>query len=324
MLSNDQFFEIKWYNGVKKHYEGLGYTFTKKGDVFIVPLQHLSKGSRVEVKVICDYCGVTFDREYKLYNTMLKNSVVKKDSCSNCSMKKREETNLIKYGSKSHLSNPEVIEKRRKTNLNKYGYIHPMQNKEFRDNFFDANIEKLGVRYPAQNKEVMEKRINTTREIYGVDHIFQLDGVIEKGLEALKNLKRDKTSKQQVHIASLLDDVEINHRVGRYLLDIALLEDKIFIEYDGTGHNLSVRMGQLTEEEFLEKEKKRFSSLYEKGWREIRLISNNDMLPEDNYLKDRLKSEISKLKDNQCLKRIAVYLNKIEDVKFNRIKGGSL
>lgn len=321
MLIKDQLIEIKWQNGNKKHYIDLGYPFTNKGDSFVVPIDHLTRGSRVDVKVQCDYCGEVFLRENKLYNTLLDNSLNKKDSCPDCSRKKYKETNFLKHGYENPMQNPIFIKKRSETSLEKYGYEHHMQNEEFKENFFNSNIEKLGVRYPAQNPNVIKKRDETNLDRYGVKSILELEEVHKKGLEKLKTLKKDKTSKQQRFISSLLPKNEINLQVGKYLLDIAFPSEKIFIEYDGSGHNLSVKLNRITQDEFKKKEKDRFNFLYLNGWREIRLVSTNDMLPDEDYLKSRIISEIDRLKENKYLKRITIYLNKIENINFHRVKG---
>jgi len=71
-------------------------------------------------------------------------------------------------------------------------------------------------------------------------------------------------------------------------LDIAFPKDKIFCEYDGSGHALSVKMGDLTQDEFNNKEKRRKYFLLSKGWKEVRIISLNDKLPSDEVLLEML------------------------------------
>ena len=57
------------------------------------------------------------------------------------------------------------------------------------------------------------------------------------------------TSKQQLYIHSLLGG-ELNYCTGKCFLDIAFLDEKIYLEYDGGGHDLSVKLGNMSKEEF--------------------------------------------------------------------------
>ena len=49
--------KVKWNSSNKKHYIELGYKFTKIKDEFEVKIEHLTKGSNIKVKCICDGCG---------------------------------------------------------------------------------------------------------------------------------------------------------------------------------------------------------------------------------------------------------------------------
>jgi len=61
--------------------------------------------------------------------------------------------------------------------------------------------------------------------------------------------KTGVSSYPQRYICNLLNG-ELNYPIGNLSLDIALLDNKIYIEYDGSGHDLRVVRGQLTEKEF--------------------------------------------------------------------------
>ena len=49
----------------------------------------------------------------------------------------------------------------------------------------------------------------------------------------------------------------LNYPIGKYFADI-LLQDNIVVEYDGSGHDMSVRMGIITYENFIYKEFRAF------------------------------------------------------------------
>ena len=72
-------------------------------------------------------------------------------------------------------------------------------------------------------------------------------------------------------------------------LDIGNPTNKIYIEYDGGFHRGNVIMGNMTEKEFDKKEMKRSCQLSDWGWKEIRIISLTDLLPEDNKIVEIMK-----------------------------------
>jgi very-short-patch-repair endonuclease len=90
-------------------------------------------------------------------------------------------------------------------------------------------------------------------------------------------------SSQQKYLHDLFGG-ELNFPVNSSTLDIAFPEDKLYIEYDGSGHDLSVKLGNVSQESFDNKEKNRRYSLYRQGWNEIRIISRKDYLPNNTTL----------------------------------------
>jgi very-short-patch-repair endonuclease len=52
-----------------------------------------------------------------------------------------------------------------------------------------------------------------------------------------------------------------------YYADIVLLDKKIIIEYNGSGHTLPIKMGQMSELDFKLKEEKRFNNFINDGWK---------------------------------------------------------
>lgn len=92
------------------------------------------------------------------------------------------------------------------------------------------------------------------------------------------------TSKQQLYIHSLLGG-ELNYCTGKCFLDIAFLDEKIYLEYDGGGHDLSVKLGKMSKEELERKEMKRYYALKSEGWKCIKVISENDKIPSDEDIK---------------------------------------
>lgn len=73
-------------NFYRKH----GYNDVKIGDILIVGIDGLPKGSKIKVDVKCDYCGKIIKVSYRDYN----NYKFDKYSCKHCKQKKINEYNL--------------------------------------------------------------------------------------------------------------------------------------------------------------------------------------------------------------------------------------
>lgn len=67
-------------------------------------------------------------------------------------------------------------------------------------------------------------------------------------------------------------------------LDIAYPEEMIYIEYDGSGHDLNVKLGKTSIEKFKFNEFKRFNYLKKEKWKMIKIISKKDLLPNDELI----------------------------------------
>jgi endogenous inhibitor of DNA gyrase (YacG/DUF329 family) len=60
----NQSIKVKWVGANRKHYESLGYVYTKLHDELIVPIEHLSSNSHEIIKVKCDNCNKILDKRY--------------------------------------------------------------------------------------------------------------------------------------------------------------------------------------------------------------------------------------------------------------------
>jgi len=254
----NQEIKIRINNFNEKHFKELGYTF-KLNDYIIIPAKHLPNGSGMKIKVICSYCGKTFDKSYRRF-------LETKDKlcCKKCSKKKMMESSLKKYGNVCSLRNEEVGNRAR-----------------------NKNRKNLGVDYPFQNKKILKKCHDISVEKYG------------------KGYRSVKISKQQIEIHSFFGGA-LNYCVYPYYVDILFEEDKIYFEYDGSGHTLGISKGKYTEEEFKIKEQKRKEFLKNKGYKEFRILSNTDNLPS--------KKELLKIKDKafEILKEFDTYIYNLD------------
>lgn len=104
-------------------------------------------------------------------------------------------------------------------------------------------------------------------------------------------------SKVQRMIHEFLSDFELNFYDDDYYYDLFNKEKNIIIEYNGRGHDLCVRMGKETRENFIARELTRKNSILEK---KIRLLiiqdSKDKMLKEKTF--QRVLSEVYQFIDS--------------------------
>lgn len=80
-------------------------------------------------------------------------------------------------------------------------------------------------------------------------------------------------SQGQLYISELITGSELNFKYNRYYIDI--VKDNIAIEYDGKGHDLEVRLGKKSQQDFDEKEKVKISSIL-LNFKLLRIIDKKD------------------------------------------------
>lgn len=299
-----EYVEVTWQRRNIKHYKSKGYEYTGLNEILTVRVEDLSKGSHVLVDTICDYCNESVPpKSYKEFLTHREKNEMYKDCCYDCGKLKRAESNMKVYGVDNPMKVDEFKENQRKTIQANYGVDFPLQNKEILEKVKRTNMERYGVDVYAKTQECQDKMKktnlerygvehysmtdewnvkvgNTVRMRYGVDSISQIPEVMQKKIDTMYANGTIATSSQQIYIHNLLDGV-LNYPTERSTLDIAFPDEMIYVEYDGGGHNLPVKLGIMTQEEFDKKEKRRTFSLFDRGWKEIRLASDKDKLPED-------------------------------------------
>lgn len=113
-------------------------------------------------------------------------------SCPECG-KKRQFKNLT-IGYLSTCGNKkcryaDVQKKKEETNLQRYGTKNPFQNEEVRKAAFEKYKEKTGYDTPLSNPEVIAKRQKNLTEQYGegISNVFQLDEVKQKSRQTLED-----------------------------------------------------------------------------------------------------------------------------------------
>lgn len=228
------------------------------------------------------------------------------------------DTCMTKYGVDNVSKSPEIIEKIKQVQIDKYGMMYS-KTEEFKERYKDTCISKYGVENLFQADFVKEKIIEFNIKNYGTTHPMKNEDIKNSRLEKMIITKyrngSGQSSRQQDYL-HLLYGGEINYPVSKCSLDIAFLDENIFCEYDGSGHNLAVGFGDYTQEEFNEREMKRKYFLFSKGWKEFRIISNNDYLPSNEVLLKMKKISIEWF--NESHKWIKFY---IDENKYETSKG---
>lgn len=315
-----------------KHLEEKGYYIPRKknkygkitiplGTTIKVKVEDLPLGSHILVKVLCDYCleqgnEKIIEKEYRRYIRDNVNSIVHKDCCDKCQPLKTKECNLINYGVESKTELKETKEKMADTWINKYGVDHAMKNKSIHNKMVktilektdkeklvtlnkrkQTLIEKYGVEKAMDIDGIKDKIIQTNLERYGVKYIMQSKEFLSKARQTMYKNGTAPCSRQQKYLWKLFGG-KLNYSFDRLSLDIAFPEDKIYIEYNGNGHELSVRMGNISKKEFEIKEIKRYYFLKSRGWRKITISSFCDYLPSDNVLLKEFYKALEWFKSN--------------------------
>lgn len=232
------------------------------GDTIEVPVFAINKGSRARVYAKCDVCGDIKKIAYSSYMQNIENQGFY--CCTKCKYAKQKNTNMKRYGVECSLLNEEIREKGIKTSMEKYGTPVPIASEECRRRLENANIKKYGVKYPISLDYIREKMKSTNLKRYGVEYTVASKIVQEKTKKT--NLKRYGcenvfsnreiysraaatrarqmsesnvlTSSQQRHIHEVYGGV-MNANIDCYFVDI-LMNNMVFFEYDGAGHNISV------------------------------------------------------------------------------------
>ena len=312
-----------------KHYESLGYIIPRaiskrgilgvpKGTKLLVKVEDLLEGSTEEIECLCDYClskgiNTILKKEYRNYILDNKKSIIHKDCCYECRSLKVIESNEITYDCQNVFQLESTKIKSKETNLNNYNVEYITQSGDIQDKIKITNISKFGCEYvfnsktiiektkatnllrygfeiPQKNIDIKEKTRQTNLKRYGYSYPLQNPIIRAKILKTLYKNSSQKASNQQRYICKLLDHSELNYLVSRMFLDIAFVEEKIFVEYDGGFHNGSVIMGNISQEDFDKKELRRSFYLRDLGWKEIRIISISDLLPSDEVILNMINS----------------------------------
>lgn len=157
MLIPNQIVTATWHVLTRKHYEKLGFNFTRYGDSFQVRVDQLSFGSRVMVAVQCDYCEKEYSQAYVSYRSYVKeHEYNSKVSCMDCRQKKSSETAQIRYGSYSWACITESKKHYSSTMLNRTEEEKELSNEKRRQTIKTKGIEIKGRRRSLSKEQVLQ------------------------------------------------------------------------------------------------------------------------------------------------------------------------
>lgn len=182
----------------------------------------------------------------------------------------------MEHGVDNWSSLPEVRQKVKDTNMKKYGYECSLQNEEVQNKRKLTCLKKYGVEYAIGSDEVQKKIRKKFKDKYGISSPTQNEEFLKKSIQSRYVNGNQTSSKIQRFICDCLDG-ELNYPFKRYFIDVAFPDRKIALEYNGSGHDLNVRMGKITKKEFDRNENFRRKQLFLDEWRIIEIISKKDI-----------------------------------------------
>jgi hypothetical protein len=178
-------------------------------------------------------------------------------------------------------------------------------------------------------KKCMNKRkINTSLINWGTEHPSQNEQIKEKCRDTMFKNNTAPISTQQIYLHTLLGGI-LNYPLKSLSLDIAYPDEKIAIEYNGSGHDLNVKRGNISQEQFNKKEINRNYALYRSGWKLITISSKKDRFPIESIVFEMFKFAKEYFNQNHSyiifdidegIVKTSQYNNKYNYGKLKRIK----
>lgn len=279
-----KFVKIKVTKSMVTKYRLLGYECEQNEEI-TVKLEHLNKSSKVLIDCQCDFCGIYFQRAY---NSIAIDKHPQWVACPKCVGEKRREICRAEYGVDNWMQVEKLKQKLFETNMEKYGCKIGLLNPDVREKQIQTCIKKYGTAYQISSKQTREKIINTFKEKYNVVNPSQIDEVMTKIQQTRYKDGLQASSKQQRALCQYFNG-ELNYPFGRRYIDIALPDKMIAIEYNGGGHTLAVKLGDISESEFVRNENFRRKQLFEGGWKLIEFVTETNKVTDEYTSKQILR-----------------------------------
>lgn len=323
-----EFVEVKPSGKTIKYYRDLGYD-AKYLVPLLVRVKDLSNNSHERIDVKCDICGRDTDSIYQNYYKItnglaspyycsdcapkkVRENCIAEYGVSNHSKRPEviqaiQDTFQARYGVFNAMDVPEFRERIRESLMNKYNVENIMDCPEYRERakakqkeYLDKHkeehyekvrqtmIDKYGVPYTFLLPNVIEKAKESFFQKYGCKNPMELPEFREKARKTLYKNGNCATSRPQKYLHMLYGG-QLNYALKMYNLDIYLLDDKLDIEFDGSGHEMSWKIGSITKEEFDRRTIIRNATIKNAGIKQMRIISSKDKLPSDQILLQMLE-----------------------------------
>lgn len=284
----DKLIKIKINPKVYSFYEKKGYIIPKVQSVanpskmvypktaeIYVNQKDLSRGSQSYVDCVCDCCG----KEYSIPFENAYASIKKfgETFCFQCRHVHTKKTNMQRYGVEYTAQNGEIKKKIRNTTMDRWGGIG-FASPELSKKTKETMIQRYGVKHPSLSPEIQKKKEVSMLGKYGKKNILMITEYYQKARDKMYQNGTAPCSSQQRYIFDFLRKhyrAELNFPFSAYFLDIFLQDFLCDIEYDGSGHWLSVRTNSVSEEEFREKEIIRSYQIKKNGVTTIRSVFSN-------------------------------------------------
>lgn len=140
---------------------------------------------------------------------------VSNSSKLSATIKKRQQTCLDKYGTKTASESAEIKTKTLKTMQERFGGNAPICSKEIKDKIRKTNLKKYGVEFVGSTKQVKQKRKETCLEKYGANSYMATEDFREKTKETLL----EKYGVENVGLSEELQDKAKQTVLERYGVD---------------------------------------------------------------------------------------------------------
>ena len=290
----DNKIEIKITRRNVTYYKNLGYDVPKitgnshsgcDGTILVDSKDVNPKSNVVYLDFVCDCCGKSFKRTPEHYYKRVRDTGDINTYCQKCYHVGASNTMMDRYGYEYGGCIPEAKDKQRQTCLERYG-----------------------VEYVQQSLEFKQKSRETLMEKYGVEHISQTDWMRERSRQSFHNNGLVSSSSSQRKIAEMVGG-SLNYKFHGFYLDV-LYEDWLDIEYDGTGHDLRVKCGKMSREDFNLQERKRYAAIHAYGLKTLTIIGGiRDVLPSDDKLLSDINAAIETLRSTDKHSLIIDYSN---------------
>ena len=281
----------------KKWYLEKGYPEVPYLSPLEINSQDISHHSKALIHWKCDYCGEIQESKAFIYFTQ-ERDIVNKDCCVKCAPLKAQEVYEAKTGYKNSFSQRRYHDTLKEKMKEKYGAEYYLNSEDCKQKT-EKYLQNHNVSNVMHIPEVKENLRKTVQKIYGVDCCFQSEKVKEKIRETNlvkygfsnanqnpeikeknlinhnKGVEKNGTapiSKEQARLCELFG-CKPNKLMTYYFLDGYFEKEQIYFEYNGSGHDLPVQIGTMTENEFKAKETRRYYYLKTLGLKEFCVIN---------------------------------------------------